>query len=284
LKAVVVRSTGGVDALQLEEIDPPRAGDGEVLIEVRAAAVNPVDWKVRRGLVQRDLPVVPGEDVSGVVELSRADGFDPGDEVFGIAASGGYAEYASASANAIAMKPDGLSFEQAAALTVSGMTAWQALFDCGRLEPGQNVLVVGPYGGIGHLAMQFARGAGAHVTGFTRGDDADSVREMDLVLDTVGGAMTAALLPTVREGGTLVMTAYPAEPAPQCHRIWVRQLAMKASSAVLSRIGELVASGEVRVEIAELLPLSDVRRAHELSEAGHTRGKIVLQIGSQAGP
>jgi NADPH:quinone reductase-like Zn-dependent oxidoreductase len=298
LKAAVIRSTGGPDVLRLEDMEPPDVGEGEVLIRVKAAALNPVDWKVRRGVVERELPLVLGEDVSGVVEASGSDGFAAGDEVFGVASTGGYAEYAVARASAIALKPRRLSFEQAAALPVSGTTAWQALFSCARVERRQSVLVVGAGGGVGHLAVQFARHAGARVMGtgsdrsrdfvlrlgadefidYTRGDIADFVRDVAVALDTVGGATTAALLPVVREGGTLVTMAYPAEPPPQCHRIWVRPLAMKPCSELLARIGELVASGTVRVELAQTLPLTDVRRAHELSESGHTRGKIVLTL------
>lgn len=281
MRAVVVRSTGGVDVLRVEDVEPPAVGEGDVLIGVEAAAVNPVDWKVRRGLVERELPAVPGEEISGVVLESRASGFAPGDEVFGFASSGGYAECATASASAIALKPDVVSFEQAAAIPVSGTTAWQALFDCGRVEPGQSVLVAGPYGGVGHLAVQLARHAGARVIGFTRGADPDAVRDVDVALDTVGGPMTSALLPVVREGGTLVTIAYPPEPPPQCHRIWVRPVVMRPSSELLTRIGELAASGAVRVEIAARFGLTEVARAHELSESGHVRGKILLSPSNQ---
>src|SRR5204862_1986624 len=129
MDAVVIHETGGPEVLSLEEIDRPEAADGEVLIRVRAASVNPVDWKRRRSLEQDDLPAVLGQDVSGTVEVSRADGFGEGDEVFGIAASGGYAEYATAAAASIARKPAEVAFEQAAAIPVIGMTSWQALFD-----------------------------------------------------------------------------------------------------------------------------------------------------------
>jgi NADPH:quinone reductase-like Zn-dependent oxidoreductase len=173
------------------------------------------------------------------VEVSRADGFVPGDDVLGITTSGGYAEYATASATAIALKPEGLSHAQAASLPVSGMTAWQALVDRGRLEPGQTALIAGAAGGVGHLAVQFAKHAGARVIGtgssrnrefvlrlgadefidYTRGDVADAVSGVDLALDTVGGATTASLLPTLREGGTLVTIAYPPEKPPQDCRL-----------------------------------------------------------------
>jgi NADPH:quinone reductase-like Zn-dependent oxidoreductase len=302
VKAVIIRATGDVDVLRLEEVERTEPSEGEVLIRVQAAAVNPVDWKYRRGLVRRDLPAVLGEDVSGTVAISRADGFAPGERVFGVTTSGGYAEHAVASATAIARTPAALSHEQAAALPVSGLTAWQALFDRGCLESGQTVLIAGAAGGVGHLAVQFAKHAGARVIGtgsarnrefalslgadefidYTHGAVADAVSGADVALDTVGGATTASLLPALREGGTLVTIAYPPESSPQEHRLWVKPLIMRPSAKQLARIGELLASGAVRVEIAHQFSLADVQRAHEASESGHTRGKIVLTVRSQA--
>jgi NADPH:quinone reductase-like Zn-dependent oxidoreductase len=298
VKAVVIRATGDTDVLRLEDVERPEPGDGEVLIAVRAAAVNPLDWKYRRGLVERELPAILGEDVSGTVEVSRADGFVAGDDVLGVTERGGYAAYVTASATAITLKPDQVTFVQAAALPVSGMTAWQALFDRGRLEAGQTVLIAGAGGGVGHLAVQFAKHAGARVIGtgsarnrefvlslgaddfldYTSGNVADAVSGVDLALDTVGGSTTASLVPTLREGGTLVTIAYPLETSPQCHRCWVRPLIMRPDSKQLARIVNLVASGAARVEITQELELASIRRAHALSESGHARGKIVLTV------
>ena len=157
MQAVLLRETGDPDVLHLEEVAQPEPGDDEVLLRVRAASVNPIEWKYRRGLIPKQLPAVLGSDVSGTVERSRAEGFAEGDEVFGIAASGGYAELASTPATLLAHKPAGLSHEQAAAIPVSGLTAWQALFDRGGLERGQSVLVAGAAGGVGHFAVQFAK-------------------------------------------------------------------------------------------------------------------------------
>src|SRR5205085_6945769 len=147
MHAVVIHETGDPEVLTYEEAERPEPGAGEVLIRVHAASVNPVDWKNRRGYREQALPKVLGIDVSGVVEASNADGFAPGDGVFGSAASGSYAEFATAPAEAIALKPEGLTHEQAAALPVSGLTAWQALFDVGGLQSGQTVLIGGAAGG-----------------------------------------------------------------------------------------------------------------------------------------
>src|SRR6266516_5660223 len=161
MRAVVVSETGGPGVLRLEQAERPEPGDGEVLIEVHAASVNPIDWKYRRGLAPKQLPAVLGSDVSGTVARSRAQGLAEGDDVFGLAASGAYAELARARAGMIAPKPAGLSHEQAAALPVAGLTAWQALFDRGGLQRGQTALVAGAAGGVGHFAVQFAKVAGA---------------------------------------------------------------------------------------------------------------------------
>src|SRR5207253_5755160 len=212
---------------RLEEVERPALADGEVLIRVRAASVNPIDWKYRRGMAERQLPAVLGNDVSGTVEESRAEGFAEGDDVFGFAASGGYAELATAPAALIAKKPAGVSHEQAAAIPVAGLTAWQALFDRGGLERGQMALVAGAAGGVGHFAVQFAKIAGARAIGtgssrnrdfvlglgaeeyvdYTQQDVAAAVSGVDVAFDTVGGETTAGLLPTVREGGVLVTIA-----------------------------------------------------------------------------
>ncbi len=176
MQAVVMHETGGPEVLHYEEAERPEPGDGEVLIRVRAVSVNPVDWKYRRGFVDEALPAVLGKDVSGTVEASRSDAFAEGDEVFGMAISGGYAELAAAAAGGIAHKPAGLSHEQAAAIPVAGMTAWQALFDRGGLERGQTALVAGAAGGVGHLGVQFARHAGARTIG------TGSARNRDFVL------------------------------------------------------------------------------------------------------
>jgi NADPH:quinone reductase-like Zn-dependent oxidoreductase len=269
------------------------------LIRVHAASVNPIDWKFRRGLIPKELPAVLGSDISGTVELSRARTFAVGEEVFGLAASGAYAELASASADRIASKPAGVSHEQASAIPVAGLTAWQALFDRGGLERGQTALIAGAAGGVGHLAVQFAKHAGAHVIGtgsarnrdfvlglgadeyvdYTEQDVAESVGDVDVAFDTVGGETTQSLLPTVREGGALVTIAgTPPEEQAAERGVHAQRLVMSPSSEQLGRIAELVAAGDVHIEIAETFPLAQAARAHELSESGHTRGKIVLVV------
>jgi NADPH:quinone reductase-like Zn-dependent oxidoreductase len=299
MHAVVMHETGSPDVLRYEEVERPEPGDGEVLIRVHAASVNPVDWKLRRGLVETKLPAVLGNDVSGTVELSRADGFVEGDDVFGIAASGGYAEFATASAATIAKKPGGVSHEQAAAIPVAGLTAWQALFDRGGLERGQTALIAGAAGGVGHFAVQLAKRTGARTIGtgssrnrdfvlglgadeyvdYTQQDVAEAASGVDVALDTVGGETTQSLVPTLREGGILVTIASaPPEEAARERGVRAELLIMSPSSEQLARIADLVAAGEVHVEIADVIPSAEVQRAHELSESGHVRGKIILAV------
>jgi NADPH:quinone reductase-like Zn-dependent oxidoreductase len=295
----VVRETGGPEVLRLEDVDLPQPGDGEVLIRVRAASVNPIDWKYRRGTAEKPLPAILGIDVSGAVEASNAEGFSPGDDVFGFASSGAYAELATAAAGAIVAKPPGLSHEQAAALGVSAQTAWQALFDVGGLQRGQTALIAGAAGGVGHFAVQFANHAGARVIGtgsarnrdfvlglgadeyvdYSERDVAEAVSGADVVLDTVGGETTASLVGAVAEGGIIVTiaSAPPTEAAAQ-RAARAELLISRTDAGQLARVAALVEAGDVRVEIAEILPLVEVARAHALSESGHVRGKLVLTV------
>ena len=299
MRAVVIHETGDPSVLRYEEAERPEPGEGEVLIKVRAASVNPVDWKRRRGRSQTELPAVLGNDVSGTVEVSRAEGFAEGDDVFGFAATGGYAEYATSPAAVIAKKPAEVSHEEAAAIPVAGLTAWQALFDRGGLESGQTALIAGAAGGVGHIAVQFATHvhAGAIGTGssrnrdfvlglgaeayvdYTHEDVAQEVSGVDVAFDTVGGETTQTLVPTVREGGIIVTIAgAPPTDTAQQRGVRAELLVTSPNPEQLTRIADLVAAGDVRVELAEVIPLAEAQRAHELSESGHTRGKIVLTV------
>jgi NADPH:quinone reductase-like Zn-dependent oxidoreductase len=300
MRAVLMHETGGPEVLRVEEAPRPEPGEGAVLVRVLAASVNPIDWKFRRGLVPKELPAILGSDISGVVESSRADGFAEGDEVFGFAASGAYAEFASSPASVLARKPAGISHEQAAALPVAALTAWQVLFDRAELARGQTALISGAPGGVGHLAVQFAAHAGARVLAigssrnrdfvlglgadefidYTSQDVAQAASDVDVAFDAVGGETTLPLLACVRRGGILVTIAgAPPDDAARERGVRAELLVMSPDAAQLAQIAELLAAGELRVEIAESFPLEQVQAAHELSESGHTRGKIVLSVG-----
>jgi NADPH:quinone reductase-like Zn-dependent oxidoreductase len=297
MEAVVIHETGGPDVLHVEEVEQPEPDEGEVLVRVHATSVNPTDWKQRRSTTS--LPAVLGHDVSGTVEVSRAPDFAEGDEVFGRASNGSYAEFAVASATVIAQKPAGISHEQAAAIPVAGGTAWEGLFDVGGLGSGQTALIAGAAGGVGHFAVQFAKHAGAQVIGtgssrnrdfvldlgadeyvdYTEQDVAEVVSDVDLALDTVGGEATEGLLPVLKQGGILVTIAAAAPTeAAEARGVRAEVFSSRGDPEQLARIAELIDAGEVHVELSEVLPLSEVRQAHELSESGHTRGKIVLTV------
>ncbi len=297
MRAAVIHETGDVEVLQLEEVEQPVPADGEVLVRVHAASVNPIDWKLRRGLMPKQLPAILGSDASGVVEVSNAEGFSAGEEVFGWLSSGSYAEFGIGLPATLAHKPDHLSHEQAAALPVAVLTAWQALFERGRLERGQTVLISGASGGVGHLAVQLAANAGAQVlaTGsprsrdfvlglgaqrfidYTSEDVAGAASGVDLVFD-VAGHGTQELLGMIRPGGRMVVIAgAPPEGAAE-REVDAQLLIMSPDAAELERLGRVVADGVIRVELGEVLPLAEVQRAHALSESGHARGKIVLTV------
>jgi NADPH:quinone reductase-like Zn-dependent oxidoreductase len=297
MRAVVIHQTGGVDVLRLEDVERPVPGEGEVLVQVHAASVNPIDCKIRRGLRPKPLPAILGSDASGVVEVSNAEGFGAGEEVFGFLTSGSYAEFGTGAPVTLAHKPDHVSHEQAAALPVAVLTAWQALFDRGQLQSGQKVLINGASGGVGHLAVQLAAEAGAEVLGtgsprsrefvlglgaqrfidYTSEDLATAAADVDLVFDVVGHG-TEELLDVIRPGGRMVLIASaPPEGAAE-REVDAELLVMSPDAAQLERLAKLVADEVIRVEIDQAMPLADIQRAHALSESGHARGKIVLTL------
>jgi NADPH:quinone reductase-like Zn-dependent oxidoreductase len=300
MKAVVIHETGDPGVLRWEEVPDPEPEDGEVLVRVHCAGVNPADWKRRRGgYGEVELPATLGYEMSGTVERSRADGFAEGDEVFGYAASGGYAELVTTPATVITSKPDGVTREQASTIQVAGQTAWQSLFQVAGLEGGQTAVVAGAAGGVGHYAVQLAKHVGARVIGtgssrnrdfvlglgadqyvdYTEQDVADAVSDVDVAFDTIGGEVTESLVPTVREGGFLVVIATaPPEEAAKERGFRTAVHVTEPNPDHLRQIAELIASGDVRVEIAEVIPIAEVRRAHEESESGHVRGKLVLAV------
>lgn len=305
MHAVVMHETGGPEVLRWEEVPDPAPLEGEVLIRVHAAGVNPLDWKRRTGYGGREekLPAILGHEASGVVESSRADGFAEGDEVFGRVASGGYAELTTAPADEIATKPEaGITHEEASTIQVAAQTAWQSLFDKAGLEGGQTALISGAAGGVGHFAVQFAKRAGARVIGtgsarnrdfvmglgadeyvdYSEQDVADAVSEVDVAFDTVGGEVTGSLVPAVRDGGVIIVIASaPPEEAAKARGIRAELHVTQSNPTELREIADLIAKSEIRVELSDVIPMTEARRAHELSEAGHVRGKLVLTAASK---
>ena len=303
MKAVVIKEYGDNGVVQVADVTRPEPLAGEVLVRVHAAGVNPVDWKIRGGAGQRmgmSLPIHLGSEVAGTVE-ELGDGvadLSEGDAVYGIVPSGGFAEYVVVRAANMVRKPANLDFVQAAAVPLGALTAWQAMFDLAKLAGGQRLLVTGGSGGVGSLAVQLAKAKGAHVTAmasrrneaYVRGLGADAfidytaqpfeqaARDMDVVFDTVGGDTFQRAFPTLRMGGFLVTAvAFPAHEARQ-HGVGVARVQCKPDAGQLASIRDLAEAGKLAAHVATVLPLAEVGQALALSEAGRTRGKIVLQV------
>ncbi|MER5890697.1 NADP-dependent oxidoreductase [Streptomyces sp. NPDC001941] len=310
MHAVTAPVWGGPEVLTGARVPRPAPGPTEILVRVYAAGVNPIDWKSRAtgGFGQWDGVPVLGYDVSGVVEEVGAGVtlFAPGDEVFGMprfpAQANGYAEYTTGPARHFVRKPAALDHVHAAALPLAGLTAWQALTETAGLRAGQRVLVHAAAGGVGHLAVQIAKARGAYVIGtaraakhdflralgadelidYTTTDFADAVRDVDVVLDTIGGDYGPRSLRVLREGGTLVTIPSPAD-VPDPERAGARSVRtgftlVEPDYAGLRGLAELVAAGALRAEVDTVLPLAEAAKAHELGESGRTRGKIVLRV------
>ncbi|MFI5803790.1 NADP-dependent oxidoreductase [Streptomyces sp. NPDC051561] len=307
MKAISYSAYGSPDALEYGERPMPKLGPDSVLVKVRAASVNPVDWKVLGGYLDPALdavfPVVPGWDVAGVVEQAGASvsEFAPGDEVIGyvredFVSRGTFAEYVAAPIRTLARKPAGVSFEEAAGLPLAGLTAYQALNRSLKVQPGETVLVHAAAGGVGSLAVQIARAQGVKVIGtasernheylrslgatpVTYGDGlAERVRELapegvDAVLDLVGGDALQMSPEVLAKGGRLASIADGAVKELGGDYVFVRP-----DSADLTALTELVEAGEIKVEVAAVYPLQKAADAFRDSIGGHTRGKIAIRV------
>ncbi len=306
IHAIRVHQYGGPEQLKLEQIPCPEPQPGEVLVRVHAAAVLPVEWKIRQGAFHAfqpaAFPYIPGSAFAGIVEEvgPGVTTLRSGQAVFGRSSQGTYAEYTTASAEAIALKPASLAFAEAAAISGGATTAWEALFDRGELQAGQRVLILGAAGGVGSFAVQLARWKGAQVIGTTGTANVDFVRslgaevvvdytstpieqvirDVDLVVDVVGGQALESAWPVVKRGGTLISTA--GQPSQEKARaLGIRALffsGSRPSSERLQAIAQLIDAGQLKVTLGRIFPLREASLAHALSQSGHGRGRIVLHI------
>ena len=306
-KSVRVHAFGGPEVLRVEPVPIPQAKDDEVLVRVAAASLNPVDDKTREGefppVGEDALPAILGRDLAGTIEAvgTRAHYMlRKGDPVFAFIGfdRGGQSEYVVVKALELAAAPASIDLVHAAAVPLAGMTAWQGLFDHGGLQAGQRVLIHGGAGGVGHLAVQFAKAKGATVFATAGTNDLDYVRsigadtaidyknqrfedvatDIDLVLDLVGGETQTRSFAVLRDGGTLVSTLDVAEPdkgRDRNIRVPERWLA-QVNTKQLGEIAALIDAGKVKVEVAAVFPVEDASSAYERLEKGHVRGKIVL--------
>ena len=308
MRALLMTGYGGAEVLKLGEAATPTPASGEVRIRIHAAAVNPIDWKIRSGKLQKNygvtLPYIPGRDAAGTIDAvgSGVTDWKVGDAVIAVTSGGTLAEYVIAPAQDVARKPAKLTFEEAAGIPTASLAAWRTLITNGDIKKGQRVLIHGGAGGVGSTAVQLAHWRGAHViaTASERNHDylksigadevidyrttrfEDVVKNVDVVLDTVGGD-TLQRSPTVlREGGTL-LTVVGMPPAQACSE---RKLRCPASSTAtreqpgeeLTKLGQLFDSGDLKMSVEATFPLAQAAKAFELSESGRARGKIVVQV------
>lgn len=306
MDAIRVSEFGDRSVLKVVAIGRPEPGEGEMLVRVYAASVNPVDWKIRQSGARmgRSVPYTPGFDVSGVVESvgSGVTKFNAGDAVFAmldLRRGGAYAQYAIVKESEAAMKPAKVSHVDAAAVPLAALTAWQALFDTAKLERGQTVLIHGGSGGVGAFAVQLSKAMGAKVFAtsskenleFLKQLGADEaidyraqkfdeiVKDADVVLDTVGGETQQRSIGVLKKGGMLVsIVGVSAKKQADEAGVRVAGILVKANGEQLAEIAKLIDDGKVKPFVSVTLPLSEVAKAHEQSESGHTRGKIVLRV------
>jgi NADPH:quinone reductase-like Zn-dependent oxidoreductase len=309
MKAIVINEYGNEDVLNYIDIECPEPKVGEILVKVDVAAVNPADWKIRDGMGENfgfQLPIVLGGDIAGTFAAvgDGVENFQQGDAVYGMTLSnlsGGYAEYAITNADAIAPKPDDLSFEEAAAIPIAALTAWQAMFVVANLNSGQRILITGASGGVGSMAVQLAKAKDAFVIvtasgkneQFVRDLGADEfvdytkqhfekiVKDVDVVFNMVGGDTQDKAFQTLKKGGFLVSSAHtPSAEKAREFGVESAWFFCQQGAQQLAQINRLIAEGKLKVHIETVLPLTEVKKAHQLSQSGRTRGKIVLHVGA----
>src|ERR1700693_5298384 len=308
MKAIRIHNYGGPEGLKYEDAPRPQPQAGEVLVRVHGAGVNPIDWKVREGHMKdfwpHKFPLILGWDLSGVVEevgagVSR---FKIGDEVYSLpdpTRDGAYADYIVVREPALALKPNSLHHIRAAAVPLAALTAWQSLFDTAQLRPRQRVLIHAGSGGVGHFAVQLAKWKGAYVFAtastknqqllrelgaddtidYTRQRFEDVARNVDFVLDTIGGETQERSWSVLKKGGVLVsLVQPPSEEKAKELGVRAALLGAQPSGEQLAEIAKIIDSGKLAPVFDRILPLSEARRAHELSQSGHTHGKIALRV------
>ena len=310
MHAIRQEALGGPEVLELVEVPRPSPIPTEVLVRTTAAGVNPVDWKVRaRGGFLGEPPFTVGWDVAGVVEevgygVTR---FSVGDRVFGMPRfpreAAAYAEFVTSPSRQLARVPDDLDDIEAGALPLAGLTAWQALVETADVQPGQRVLVLAAAGGVGHLAVQIAKARGAYVLGTARAEKhaflaelgvdepidymsesvSERARDVDVVLDLVGGETGFDAFPAARDGGVFISIPSSAGLAELLElaagRVQVTGILVEPDRAGLEAIAELAVAGLLRPHVSHTFPLAEAARAHELGETGRTQGKLVLTVG-----
>ncbi len=311
MKAVQIRQYGGKDVLEFNQNAPkPIVGDGQVLVEMQAASINPVDWKIRSGYLKEmaplTMPATLGGDVCGIVAAvgTSVSTLKVGDRVYGYASllsggSGSFAEFVAAKLSTVALAPKKSSVIETAALPLVGASALQAIEQHMKLQPGQKILIHGGAGGIGSVAIQAAKSIGAYVATTARADDrayvhelgADEVidyqqeafeeklKNLDAVFDTIGGETTEKSFKVLRKGGMLVsMLGQPHPEMAQKMGVVAIGQSTHVTTEALKRLAQLVDRGAVKIRVAKVNPLEKAKEAFQLVEEGHPQGKVVFEI------
>lgn len=311
MKAIVLKEPGTTDQLVISEISIPAIQAEEVLVEVKVISINPVDIKTRKGKgryakLKEESPIILGWDISGVVKESKSDLFNVGDEVFGMVNFPGhgkaYAEYVAAPAAHLSLKPDNISHEEAAGATLAALTAWQLLINYGRIKKDDRVLIHAAAGGVGHFAVQMAKHLGAYVIGTSSGKNKDfvlslgadehidytthafetQVKDLDFVLDAMGGEYIDRSLEVIKTGGTLVSipSGLNDEVAEKARAKGVNGYAtfVESNGEDMKTIAGLLEKGSIKSHISESYPFDQMAAAHQHIENGRTVGKIVVRL------
>ena len=310
MKAQVIRRYGAAEVLQYEDVEQPKIEPTQLLVKVRASSVNPIDWKIRKGMLSlitgSKFPKILGFDVAGeVVEVgSGVTRFKLGDAIYGSTSfpGGGYAEFAAVPENLVALKPTNLSYEEAAAVPLAALTALQALRDQGNIQTGQNVLINGAAGGVGSFAVQIAKALGAEVTGvsstknldlvkslavdrvidYTQQDFAQDTAQYDIIFDAVGKRSLSQTKRVLKPNGVYITTL----PSPEVflESVLTAFLPVQKAKFILQKpntqdliyLKELIEAGKIRAVIDRTYPLQELAAAHGYSETGRAVGKIAL--------
>ncbi|GEL78016.1 NADP-dependent oxidoreductase [Tenuibacillus multivorans] len=310
MKAIVIDQYGGEEVLKEREVKKPTPNDGQVIVKVHATSINPIDWKLREGYLKErvpfDFPIILGWDVAGVVDevADNVTDYQVGDRVFARPETtnhGTYAEYTAVDAHLLARIPENISFDEAAAVPLTALTAWQCLFDFGDVKEGDRVLIHAGSGGVGSFAIQLAKNIGAYVAttasgknveflkslgadeviDYTQQNFEEELNDYDFVLDSLGGEIQEKSYDVLKDGGRLTsIAAPPNEEKAKEKNVKAGFIWLEPKGEQLAKIAKLLEEGKVKVTIGHRFPLTEegIKEAHALSETHHAKGKIVIEV------
>ena len=308
MKTVRIHEYGNANVLRIEDLPVPTIAKDELLIKIHAASINPYDWQVREGMYkdmsQTKLPITLGQDFSGTVEKvgGSVTDFKVGDKVYGVTSTqkdGSYAEYVEVKASDVALMPKTINFDEAATLPLAGTTAWETLITCARIQKGQRVLILAASGGVGSLAVQLAKNKGCYVIGTTSRSNFDFVkrlgadevfdymsedfsmnlRDVDVVLDTIGGAVQEKAFKVMRRGGMLVsIKSQPNKEMAERFGVKCEFVLVSHNTHILNELRSMIEMGQIHTVVDKVFKFNDVKLAQDYSQSGKARGKIVLEI------